>query len=201
MLRKRWIVAWRRWWNRFSLWERTRRGLSSMLCVRYSSRDTRPQQEQWKTSQQLALPTLGGFSMKALQRVVWNFIFLVFGVHMVKTEEQEVQVQKRSEKDLIQFTESTFDGRGYTLMRIANGNAMRAFCLKQKEKRNSQGKDPRTFQEHSQGGDLSTPQTNSQGEDPRTLKNQLKGGGFRRSGRKRSGRKRKRKRKRRRRNK
>ena len=83
-------------------------------------------------------------------------------------------------------------------MRIANGNATRAFfCLKQK--RNSQGKDPRTFQEHSQGGDLSTPQTNSQGEDPRTLKNQLKGGLFRRSGRKRSGRKRKRKRKRKRR--
>ena len=81
-------------------------------------------------------------------------------------------------------------------MRIANGNATRAFfCLKQKKKRNSLGKDPRTFQEHSQGGDLSTPQTNRQGEDPRTLKNQLEGGGFRRSGRKRWKRKKKKKQK------
>ena len=41
---------------------------------------------------------------------------------------------------------------------------------KEKEKRNSQGKDPRTFDENSQGGDLRTPETNSQGEDPRTFK-------------------------------
>ena len=42
MHRKWLIAAWRRWWNRFSLWERTRRGLSSMPCVKYSSRDSRP---------------------------------------------------------------------------------------------------------------------------------------------------------------
>ena len=37
--------------------------------------------------------------MKALQRVVWSLIFLVFGVHMVKVEEQGSQVQQRmSEK-------------------------------------------------------------------------------------------------------
>ena len=32
-------------------------------------------------------------SIKALQRVVLSLIFLVFGVHMAKAEEQEVQVQ------------------------------------------------------------------------------------------------------------
>ena len=45
-----------------------------------------------------AMPTSGG-SMKALQRVVWILIFLVYGVHTAKAEEQEIQVQKRSEKD------------------------------------------------------------------------------------------------------
>ena len=44
------------------------------------------------------------------------------------------------------------------------------FCKKVKVKRNSQGKDPRTFDENSQGGDFSTPKTNSWGEDPRTCK-------------------------------
>ena len=36
--------------------------------------------------------------------------------------------------------------------------------------KNSQGKDPRTFEENSQGGDLSTLETNSQGKDPRTFR-------------------------------
>ena len=39
-----------------------------------------------------------------------------------------------------------------------------------KEKRNSQGKDPRIFDVNSKGGDLSTPKANSQGEDPRTFR-------------------------------
>ena len=39
-------------------------------------------------------------SMKALQRVVWGLIFLVFGVRMAKVEEPEIQAQKMSEKDL-----------------------------------------------------------------------------------------------------
>ena len=46
----------------------------------------------------------------------------------------------------------------------------RVFCKEEKEKRNSQGKDPRTFEENGQGGDLRTHETNSQGRDPRTLK-------------------------------
>ena len=44
------------------------------------------------------------------------------------------------------------------------------FCNEEKEKRISQGKDPRTSDENSQGGDLSTPEENSQGKDPRTLR-------------------------------
>ena len=39
-LRKRWLVAWRRWWNSCSLWEQIRRGLSSMLCAGCSLRDS-----------------------------------------------------------------------------------------------------------------------------------------------------------------
>ena len=43
MLRQRWIVGRRRWWNISSLWEQIRRGLSSMLCAKFSSRSSRPQ--------------------------------------------------------------------------------------------------------------------------------------------------------------
>ena len=54
--------------------------------------------------------------MKAVHRVVWSLIFLVFGVRMVNAEEQGVQVQQRTEKDLGQIPEeSTFYGRrGFT---------------------------------------------------------------------------------------
>ena len=45
--------------------------------------------------------------MKALQRVLWSLIFLGFGVHLVKAEEQGSQVQKRmSEKDFYQIPQS-----------------------------------------------------------------------------------------------
>ena len=49
------------------------------------------------------------------------------------------------------------------------------FCRKRKEKRNSQGKDPRAFDKKSQGGDVSTLERNRQGEDPRTLKENSQG--------------------------
>ena len=43
-------------------------------------------------------------AMKALQRKVWSLIFLGFGVHLVKAEEQGSQVQQRmSEKDFYQI--------------------------------------------------------------------------------------------------
>ena len=38
--------------------------------------------------------------IKALQRVLWSLIFLGFGVHMVNTEEQGIQVRQMSEKEL-----------------------------------------------------------------------------------------------------
>ena len=86
--------------------------------------------------------------MKALQRVVWSLIFLVFGVHMVNAEEQVNQVQQRIEKDLC----GTHQGDFRWKRMHAWGNCEwkwdeRALCLQQKEKRNSQGKDPRTFEE------------------------------------------------------
>ena len=40
--RKRLNAVWRRWWNRFSLWERIRRGPSSMLSVKFYSTNSRP---------------------------------------------------------------------------------------------------------------------------------------------------------------
>ena len=65
-------------------------------------RNREDKQEQGKASQQLVLPASGGV-MKALQRVAWSLIFFVFGVHMVNAEEQGIQVQQRSKKDLGQI--------------------------------------------------------------------------------------------------
>ena len=61
-----------------------------------------------------------------------------------------------------------------------------------KEMRNSQGEDPRTFEENRQGGYLGTPKQSARERTQVPSKNQLKGGWFRRSGRKRSGRKKRR---------
>ena len=72
---------------------------------------------------------------------------------------------------------------------------MEPCAKKEKEKSNSQGKDPRTFDVNSQGGDLGTSQKQTARVRTQELsKNQSKGGESRRSGRKRSGRKRRRKR-------
>ena len=46
--------------------------------------------------------------MKALQRVLWSLIFLVFGVRMVIAEEQGIRAQKMSEEDLHQTLQVDF---------------------------------------------------------------------------------------------
>ena len=61
-----------------------------------------------------------------------------------------------------------------------------SFGKREKEKRNSQGKEPRTFDENSQGGDLSTVKQTARERTQEPSKNQLKGGVFRRSERRRN---------------
>ena len=46
--------------------------------------------------------------MKALQRVVWSLIFLVFGVHMVNVEEQGNQAQIMSQKNPYPISQGDF---------------------------------------------------------------------------------------------
>ena len=70
------------------------------------------------------------------------------------------QVQQRmSEQDLYQTPQ--VDSRWKGMPHWRGGRVEGAFCKEEKEKRNSQGKDPRTIDGNSQGGDLSTPETNS----------------------------------------
>ena len=77
-------------------------------------RNSEHEQEEGRTSQQFVYPRQAG-SLKALQRVVWSFIFLVFGVRMAKLE-PEIQTRKNyRKKTLIQFSGSTSDGRGWFL--------------------------------------------------------------------------------------
>ena len=136
MLRKRWIVAWRRWWNSSSLWEQCKFDATPLLrrcqekeeeegIVRTNKSKAKPVSS-WRCQQAGA--------MKALQRVVWSLIFLVFGVHTVNAEEQGNQAQIMSEKDpyptLVRF------------MRIINGNGMSFDGNSQRAR-----EDPTTFKE------------------------------------------------------
>ena len=111
---------------------------------------------------------------KALQRVVWSLIFLGFGVHLVNAQEQGSQVQQRmSQKDLYQVPQVEVPWmrkKTWQWETCERGEVEETLGKKNREKRNSQGKDPWTFDENSQGGDLGTLKTNSQGEDPRTFK-------------------------------
>ena len=96
-------------------------------------------------------------AMKALQRVVWSLIFLVFGVHLVNAEEQGNQAQIMSEKDPYPTPQVDFRWR-INLCEIYQNYEwkwdVRVLCVEQKKQRgNSQGKDPRTFDGNSQGGD------------------------------------------------
>ena len=74
--------------------------------------------------------------LKALHRVIWSLIFLGFGVHLSKAEEQGSQVKQRIEKISVKCPEEwRSDGRGCTLVRIGNGNGMREVLVKNKKKR------------------------------------------------------------------
>ena len=46
---------------------------------------------------------------------------------------------------------------------------------KREKVKNSQGKDPKTFEQNSLGGDPKTPSKNSQGKDPRTIEGNSQG--------------------------
>ena len=111
--------------------------------------------------------------MKAHQRVVWSLIFIVFGVHLVKAEVQENQAHKGIAREVHPDHQD-----GLQWMRKEDGCIGRSGAVNQKERKNSQGKDPRTFEENSHGRDPSTVARNSQGNDPRTLVENSKGENF-----------------------
>ena len=100
-------------------------------------------------------------SVKALQRVVWSLIFLVFGVHIVNAEEQGIQVWQMSEKEL-EFTKSrtTPDGGGCEPFELDEWSLDEKAFWKERTpgllKKNSQGKDPRTSEGSSQEKDPRT---------------------------------------------
>ena len=94
------------------LFQRVRRNMGAlpeqMPAGEEGRRDSKNEQEQGRTSQQLVAG-----SMKALQRVVWSLIFLIFGVHLVNAEQQGNQVQQGSKKISVRFAkEWRSDGRG-----------------------------------------------------------------------------------------
>ena len=83
-------------------------------------------------------------AMKALQWVVWSLIFLGFGAHLVIAEEQGSQVQQRMRSNSPCRLPTEEDA---SLGTCEGKRVEGAFCKDEKEMRNGQGKDPRTFKE------------------------------------------------------
>ena len=90
-------------------------------------------------------------SIKVHQRVVWSLIFIVFGVCLVKAEVQEDQGNKEIARE---DHPDHQDGLLWMKKRMTMWEDWR--LDQKKNKKNSQGKDPRTFEENSQGWDPST---------------------------------------------
>ena len=114
MLRKQVIAAWRPSGNRLSPWKRTEsrprsKGIEKWELPRGRCQEEKKEEGTAKMNKITVKPVSRwcfqrkAGSMKALQRVVWSLIFLVFGVRMVNAEEQGAQVQQRTEKDLGQI--------------------------------------------------------------------------------------------------
>ena len=85
--------------------------------------------------------------MKALQRAAWSMIFLLFGVRMATAEEPEIQAQKMSEKDLYPIHQVDLPWKRMHSWGTCEWKWDERVLRKEyKEKRNSQGEDPRTIE-------------------------------------------------------
>ena len=87
----------------------------------------------------------------------------MFGVYLVKEEVQDGHAKKEIARVVHPDHQ---DGIPWMRKRMT---ILEEWCLTQKRKKNSHGKDPTTFEGNSQGRNLSTLERNSQGKDPRTL--------------------------------
>ena len=129
-------------------------------------RNSEDEQEQGKNSQQLVLPASGGFNEGTPASSMELDLPHVRCAHGERGGAGKCRNSKGSKKISVQFPESTSDSRGCTPARLVNANVMRESSAK---KRNSQGKDPRTFEEDTQGGDLTTPSNKQPGKGHENL--------------------------------
>ena len=98
-------------------------------------RNSEDEQEQGKTSQQLALATSGGFNEGTPASGMELDLPRVRGAHGEGGGAGSSGAKKGTNKAFIQFTKSTFDGRGCTLVSMMNGNGTRdLFCKEQRKK-------------------------------------------------------------------
>ena len=167
MLRRHVIAAWRRpCVNSLSHWERIElRLLSKGSREKFERHRGRCQKEKKKegavkANKSKTKPVRSwrcqhqARAMKALQRVVWSLIFLVFEVHLVNAEEQENQAHQGIAKKAYPTPQP--DLRWEKMHCYENDEKweriweLRGCCLEQKEKRNSQGRDPNTLERNSQ---------------------------------------------------
>ena len=129
-------------------------------------KERKGEQEQGKTSQQLVLPTPDGYNEGAPASVM-ELDLTRMGVLMVS-----FWCSKWSKKTSVQLATSRAvpDGGGCKFMNLVNGAWKKEPLGTEKKWRNSQGKDPRTFEGNRQGAVPGTPGRNSQGKDPSTFK-------------------------------
>ena len=134
MLRKHVMAAWRPYGNKLSKgsekWGRPKRRCQG--------------QEQpvssWRCQHQAA-------AMKALHWVIWSLIFLVFGVQLVCGGGGKSGTAGYRKRSLSNSPSRLPMEEDASLGDCERKWDVRAFCKEAKEKRNSQGEDPRTFKE------------------------------------------------------
>ena len=168
MLRRQEIAAWRPHGSKLLpcvlQWVQTRSMPWPMLSTKgsrkveqFRSRCQEEMKEEVKAEpvSKLRCPCQAG-SIKLHQRAVWSLTFLVHGVYQVRAE-----VQEDHAKEVHPDRQDGFLGMRKGM------NMWEDWCLRQKK--NSQGKDPRTFEDNRQGRDPSTLERNSQG-GPKNLR-------------------------------
>ena len=151
--RKRLIVAWKRWWSRFSRWEQIKRGLSSMRRIETPSAQMPGKEdgETVKMNKSKEEPVSSwcyqrqAGSIKVHRRVVWSLIFIVFRVYLVKAEVQEDQAHKGIAREV---HPDLLDDIPWMRKRMT---MWEEWCLKQKRKKNSQRKGPNGKKQTGQG--------------------------------------------------
>ena len=134
---------------------RKRNGISVGANARRRRRDSKNEQEQGRTSQQVALPTPGGFIQGAPASSLELDPLRVRRAHVECGGAGEFRYSKGSKKISVKYPEEwRSDGRGCTPMRLVNGSGMKELFAKNKKKETCKVRTQETLKKTAKVGTL-----------------------------------------------